>query len=106
VLHLYPEKPSKWQPKATLCSALNNEGIDYIWNSITEYIDISKKNNYFNIKRHEQNKFWLIQTIEDQLKTDFFMRTDIKKELAHQLKLIEANKTTPFAAAEILLKLV
>lgn len=105
-LHLYPEKPSNWQPKVTLCSALQNEGINTIWNSILEYIKITTQNNYFNNRRNEQNKFWLIQTIEEQLKSDFFNKPDIKKELATQLHLIENNKTTPFAAANYLLNLV
>lgn len=104
-LHLYPKKISNWQPKVTLCSALNNEGIDTIWTLILEYIEITNKNNFFNKKRNEQNKFWLIQTIEDQLKSEFFNRPEIKKELANQLQLIEANKTTPFVAANYLLNL-
>ena len=104
-LHLYPEKSSNWQPKVTLCSALNNEGIDAIWDIILDYINVTSKNKFFNKKRHEQNKFWLIQTIEDQLKSDFFNTPKIKKELAKQLNLIENNQTTPFAAADYLLKL-
>lgn len=104
-LHLYPQKSSNWQPKVTLCSAIQNEGISDIWNIILEYIETTTQNNYFNIKRNEQNKFWLIQTIEEQLKSDFFNRPDIKKELATQLHLIENNKTTPFAAAYYLLNL-
>lgn len=104
-IHLYPEKTSNWQPKVTVCSALNNEGIDTVWDIILDYIESTKKNNYFNIKRQEQNKFWLIQTIENQLKYDFFNSPKIKEELVKQLTLIEQNKTTPFAAAEYLLKL-
>jgi LAO/AO transport system kinase len=102
-LHLYPEKFSNWTPKTVNCSAINNKGIDTIWEMILEYIDITTNNNYFNTKRKEQNKFWLIQTIEDQLKSDFFNKTEIKKELKNQLKLIEDNQTTPFAAAEVIL---
>ncbi|MDB0040717.1 methylmalonyl Co-A mutase-associated GTPase MeaB [Algibacter sp.] len=104
-LHLYPEKSSNWQPKVILCSALKNEGIDAIWDIILEYIEVTTKNNFFSQKRHEQNKFWLIQTIEDQLKSDFFNTPKIKKELAHQMQLIENNQTSPFAAADYLLKL-
>lgn len=104
-LHLYPEKQSNWQPKVTLCSALNNEGIDAIWTIILEYIETTAKNNYFTQKRNELNKFWLIQTIEEQLKSEFFNQPVIKKELEKQLKLIETNKTTPFAAADYLLNL-
>lgn len=104
-LHLYPEKSSNWQPKVTLCSAIKNEGIDVIWNIILDYIKTTSKHDFFSKKRHEQNKFWLIQTIEDQLKSDFFNTPKIKKELAKQLQLIENNQTTPFVAADYLLKL-
>ena len=68
-LHLYPEKSSNWQPKTAICSALNNEGIYAIWKIIQEYIQVTIKNGFFNKKRNEQNKFWLIQTIENQIKT-------------------------------------
>ena len=104
-LHLYPEKESAWQPKVSTCSALHNEGVEDIWKMIRDYEDLTKKNKSFENKRHEQNKFWLIQTIEDRLKLDFFNRKKIKKELNRQLQLIEDNKTTPFRAAEILLRL-
>lgn len=104
-LHLYPTKNSKWQPKVALCSALQREGINEIWKMILEYITLTKKNSFFETKRNEQNKFWLLQTIEDQLKSNFFNNLTIKKELKHQLQLIENHQTTPFAAAEILLNL-
>lgn len=104
-LHLYPEKSSNWQPKVTICSAIHNEGIDDIWFMILDYVETTTKNKYFNAKRNEQNKFWLIQTIEEQLKSNFFNRTKIKKALAEQLQLIENNETTPFAAADYLLNL-
>ena len=104
-LHLYPAKASNWQPKVTLCSGLQNEGIADIWKVIEEYLEITKSNNYFSLKRNEQNKYWLIQTIEEQLKSDFFNHPTIKIELQKQLALIEANKTTPFVAAEYLLNL-
>ena len=104
-LHLYPAKSSNWQPQVTLCSALKNEGIDAIWDIISEYIKTTTNNNYFNTNRNEQNKYWLIQTIEEQLKSNFFNTPKIKKALENQLELLETNQTTPFAAAEYLLKL-
>ena len=56
-------------------------------------------------KRQEQNSFWLLQTIENQLKDRFFQDEVIAKELKTQLELIAANKRSPFAAAEFLLDL-
>ena len=104
-LHLYPKKESEWVPKVLLCSALKNEGINTIWETIEAYITLTKANNHFDKKRQEQNKFWLIQTIEEQLKSNFFKNNTIKKALEEQLKLIESNQTTPFVAADYLLKL-
>ncbi|TVZ59114.1 LAO/AO transport system kinase [Flavobacteriaceae bacterium MAR_2010_105] len=104
-LHLYPAKASGWQPKVSLCSALQNEGIDELWNLIQDYLKFTKKSNWFETNRMEQNKFWLLQTIEDRLKSDFFALPKIKNELNKQLQLLEAGKTTPFAAAEFLLRL-
>ncbi len=104
-LHLYPQKESEWQPKVSLCSALHREGIDDLWLHISEYIKHTKANTYFQNNRTNQNKFWLLQTIEDRLKSDFFNQSKIKEALKIQLQLIEEGKTTPFVAAEHLLNL-
>lgn len=104
-LHLYPKKESSWQPKVLTCSALQNEGISNIWEMISEYKNLTETNNHWTTKRNQQNKYWLIQTIENQLKGNFFSNEKIKKELNLQVKLIEDQKTTPFAAADYLLNL-
>jgi len=104
-LHLFPEKSSKWQPKVTLCSALHNEGIFAIWEMVLAYSKLTKANKFFETNRKEQNKYWLLQTIEAQLKSDFFNLDHIKSELLNQMRRIENQETTPFSAAEILLKL-
>ncbi|WP_346881552.1 methylmalonyl Co-A mutase-associated GTPase MeaB [uncultured Algibacter sp.] len=104
-LHLYPKKQSNWQPKVTTCSALKNDGIDVIWTMILEYLTLTQKNNYFTKKRQEQNKFWVIQTIENQLKYDFFNRPDIQKELKIKLEEVTNNKITAFSAAAYLLNI-
>lgn len=104
-LHLYPEKESGWAPKTMLCSALKNEGIAEIGETISKYFELVKANGYFQHKRKEQNKFWLMQTIESRLKSEFYSNTSVKKELEKQLKYLDENKTTPFEAAEKLLNL-
>lgn len=102
-LHLYPPKESGWQPKVLLASALKNEGIPQIWQLIEDYLSLAKKTHFFDHKRKEQNKFWLLQTIEDRLKSDFYSNPSIKTELKIQLEHIENGSTSPFAAAEVLL---
>jgi LAO/AO transport system kinase len=104
-LHLFPEKESGWTPKTLSCSALANEGIDEITELISEYVRITRENGYFQQRRNEQNKFWLLQTIENALKNDFYENPVIKKALIEQLAALDENKTTPFEAANKLLSL-
>jgi len=104
-LHLYPEKENGWTPKTLTCSAKEQQGIQEIWDTINNYHNLTLENGYFQEKRHSQNKFWLIQTIENRLKEKFYANEDIKKALQEQIVLMESNKTTPFEAAEYLLTL-
>lgn len=104
-LHLYPLKESAWQPKVATCSALYEKSIDIIWQIIEDYLKLTKGNSYFKQKRNEQNKYWLLETINQQLKDQFYNNSVVKKELEKQLELMEKDKITPFEAAQTLLTL-
>lgn len=104
-LHLYPDKGNNWSPKTLTCSALNNSGVSDIWDLIQEYVSITKENGYFQEKRNDQNKYWMLQTIESSLKSDFYNNPKVKKELAKQLIALSENKVTPFEAANSLLNI-
>lgn len=104
-LHLYPLKESNWQPKVMTCSAFYNKGIDTVWEIIEQYVKQTKSNEFFDKKRNEQNQFWLLETINQRLKDDFYTNPKIKTALEKELDNINAQKTSPFEAAEKLLKL-
>ncbi|TDI80178.1 MAG: methylmalonyl Co-A mutase-associated GTPase MeaB [Bacteroidetes bacterium] len=104
-LHLYPPKDNGWMPETLTCSALKNDGIDAVWKIISEFISISRESDHFQQKRKAQNKFWLLQTVEAALKSDFYTSAPVQKELEKQLQLINENKTTPFEAAHLLLRI-
>ncbi|HLU50788.1 MAG TPA: methylmalonyl Co-A mutase-associated GTPase MeaB [Flavobacteriaceae bacterium] len=105
-LHLYPPKENGWVAKTAFCSALFHQGIDEINTLINQFVKQTKANHWFEKNRINQNKFWLLQTIDERLKSGFYNHAKIKKELPVQLDLIEQNKTTPFAAASYLLQIV
>jgi len=104
-LHLYPLKDNGWTPKVTTCSALHNTGIKEIYKIIEEYISLTKKNGYFRSKRNEQNKGWLLETINNELKTQFYKDKKVQKALEIYLKKIENNEINPFKAAKEVLKI-
>lgn len=104
-LHLYPLKESNWQPLVTTCSAFYNEGIDAVHKIIEDYFSLTKSNGYFEKRRNEQNKYWLLETINQQLKNNFYNKPAVKEALKKYMEDIQKLKTTPFKAAEELLKL-
>jgi LAO/AO transport system kinase len=102
-LHLYPPKADGWVPKVLSCSALKNEGIGAVWDLITDYNIQSRENGSFEARRKQQNKHWLLQTLEDRLKHDFYENPIIKADLKKMLVSVMENEVSPFAAAEALL---
>jgi len=99
-LHLYPLKESTWQPKVTTCSAVENIGIDTAWEIIEAYINLTKNNSYFEKQRNEQNKFWVLETINEKLKNQFYTNPTVKKELINVLNKVRQHELTPFEAAK------
>jgi len=104
-LHLYPAKESGWQPKLLTASALKNAGIESIYEMIEEYLTFTKDNDFFNTKRNEQNKFWLLSTIEQNLRDSFFKNSEITVALTQEIDNITKGISTPFASAKKLLNL-
>jgi LAO/AO transport system kinase len=102
-LHLFPAKSSGWIPKVTTCSAFEKTGIDHVWTIILDYIKLANENHYFENKRKDQNLFWMMETINEQLKSNFYNNSEIQTLLEAQKKAVQNNQTSPFAAAMNLL---
>ncbi|MFN3640869.1 MAG: methylmalonyl Co-A mutase-associated GTPase MeaB, partial [Flavobacterium sp.] len=102
-LHLFPPKASGWQPKVSTCSALQHEGIDQIWNTITSFIAFTEKSGYFAKHRADQNQFWMMETINEQLKNHFYNHPEIIDLLNKKKKAVQNDALSPFAAAMELL---
>jgi len=103
-LHLFPAKNSGWTPTVSTCSAMENTGIDAVWQTITDYLALTTSNTYFKEKRKEQNQYWMMETINEQLKSNFYNHPEIIKELEANKKAVQNDEISPFAAAQILLK--
>ena len=102
-LHLYPPKDSGWKPRVLTASAIEEKGIEDIVGMIKEYVDFTKDCHFFDHKRNEQNKFWLLSTIEQNLKDSFFKNGAIASALEEEISHIKQGISTPFASAQKLL---
>jgi LAO/AO transport system kinase len=102
-LHLFPEKKSGWRPIISTCSAITKDGIEAVWKMISEYVVITKSNNYFNFKRLNQNEFWMLETINEQLKNNFYQNPEVLKHLQNYKQMVQNGEISPFIAAHQLL---
>ncbi|SEE40332.1 methylmalonyl-CoA mutase metallochaperone MeaB [Tenacibaculum sp. MAR_2010_89] len=104
-LHLYPPKENGWVPKVLVASALKHQGIDNIYKMINDYISEAKSTSFFKSKRNIQNKYWLLETINQQLKANFYNNPEVSKLLSTEISKLENGKTSPFSAAKRLLNI-
>ena len=104
-LHLFPATESGWKPKVLTCSAYMKTGISEIWDTVDEYMKMTKNNNYFQHRRNEQSKFWMYETINEQLRNNFYQNEKIETLLAESEKKVLKEEISSFVAARKLLDL-
>ena len=104
-IHLFPPTQSGWIPKVLTCSALQNEGIQELWECVASFVNHSKTNNFFDKNRKDQAQFWLHESIQEQLGQRFYHNPKIKSELQEMEKQVVAGGLSPFTAANKLIAL-
>ncbi len=102
-LHLFPAPESGWSPRVLTCSAVENTGIHEVWEMVENYVSFVKNNGYFAVKRNTQSKYWMYETINEQLKSNFYQNEEIKELLQQEENLILTDKESSFIAAKKLL---
>ncbi len=98
-LHLFPPTPSKWRPEVVTYSGYFELNIDKLWDMIDRYFDYVKKTGYFDAKRNEQAKYWMLETINEQLRNDFYRRPEIRALLQQKEMRVLNNEQSSFTAA-------
>ncbi len=104
-LHLFPKRNSDWEPQVLTCSATNKTGIPEVWGKIMEYKNQTTNNGYFVKNRNRQSTYWMHETIQEQLKNNFYNRVGIKKIISKTEQDVLDNKMSSFVAAGKLLDL-
>lgn len=102
-LHLFPAPESGWTPQVLTYSGFYNLGVKEIWDMVYEYIDFVKANGYFDFRRNEQSKYWMYESINEQLRDNFYHHPRIEAMLQGQEQKVLAGNLTSFIAAKELL---
>lgn len=104
-LYLFPPSPSKWKPEVITYSGYYELGIDMVWDMIDRYFEYVKKTGYFERRRNEQAKYWMIETINEQLRNKFYNTPEVRTLLEQKEMRVLNNEQTSFTAAKEVLDL-
>ncbi len=102
-LHLFPAKKSGWTATSSTCSSITNEGIPEVWNTILAFLELTQSNSYFSEKRQKQNQYWMLETINEQLKSRFYNDESIISLLEINKIAVQNGAISPFVGAQQLL---
>jgi LAO/AO transport system kinase len=104
-LHLFPPTDSGWVPTAVTSSAVTKKGLPEILKKIEEYFKLVKKNGYYEYRRREQAKYWMYESINEELRNKFYDNPAIAAALQKYEDKVLAGKVDSFLAAEKLMEL-
>lgn len=102
-LHLFPAPESGWTPQVLTYSGFYDLRIKEVWDMVWAYIDFVKKNGYFDVRRNEQAKYWMYESINETLRSSFYNNEKISSLLEAKENLVLQGKLTSFVAARQLL---
>ena len=102
-LHFFPMPDSGWTPQVLCYSGFYGTGVKEVWDMIYQYFDFVKHNGYFDYRRNEQSKYWMYESINEQLRMHFYNNQLIRQQLQQAEQSVLAGQQTSFTAAQSLL---
>ncbi len=104
-LHLFPPDASGQTPPVLTCSALTGEGIGAVWDMIETFHQRAQADGLFARRRQQQAIYWMHQTIERRLRSDFEDDPAVQSAMHEVEARVEAGTLSSLEAAEQLLTL-
>jgi len=102
-LHLFPPTESGWIPIAEICSSKTKDGIDKVWEIISNYFKLTEFNGYFKTKRLEQAKYRMYEFINELLKEEFYQNEKVNRIIQSVKNDLLSQKISAYAAAQKLM---
>lgn len=102
-LHLFPPTASGWSPEVLTYSGYFELGIPEVWDMIDRYFAFVDANGYFERKRSEQARYWMYETIDEQLRSHFYNNPEIARMLEEREIRVLNNQQSSFTAARDIL---
>ncbi len=103
-LSLVRAGPGDWRPPVLSASALTGAGIGEVWETVLAHRAQLEASGELQARRREQARAWMWSLVEEGLLEAFRGHPAVAKRLAALEREVESLKTTPAAAARVLLE--
>lgn len=104
-LHLFPSKENGWSPQVKTCSALNQSGLEEIWEMVQKYQERMIQNGFWDHNRSNQRVNWLHEHIRYLLERSFYQNETIKNRLDLMQVEIKSGLISPISKARELVEI-
>lgn len=94
-----------WEPKVMTCSALHQQGIEAVWETIVEYAEAARSGGIFDEARAAQNLTWMRQLIDELLRSGLAQHPRVRAALPEVEAAVRSASQTPLSAAQTILAL-
>ena len=101
-VHYLPPLDHGWPTQVSICSSLEETGIQELWKSATDFFTQVEGSGWKKDNRSEQKIQWMRESLEDHLRRHFLMDPEHKLLISKMESEIRANRLNPYQAAEII----
>lgn len=99
-LHYFPPKPSNWLVKTLTCSAIENKGIEEIFENCNQYVSELSNSGHFQRNRDQQNLSWFKVALNDHLTRRMLSNPNLQEMIEKKEREILDRNISPFQAAD------
>jgi len=105
-LHLVTPSSPNWTVPVMTCSALEEKGLNEVWETITTHKSIMTDTGELEKKRQDQSMSWMWFLVNEGLERWFYRHPEIQKKLPGIKHDVEIGKVAPTRAADDLVSIL
>jgi LAO/AO transport system kinase len=103
-LELLRAPSPSWRPRVLIVSGSTGEGIPELWAMIEEHAAALSATGERAARRREQARAWMWNLVDQGLRDAFRSHPEVARQVPALEREVEASRTTPAAAARLLLE--
>lgn len=105
-LRLFPAADSGWTPPVLMCSALENTGIEAVWEMLQTFRTHTQQNGFWEAQRQQQAIRWMHESIRYRLSEWFYHHPQIQTLIPTLEQQVLAHTLSPMRAVDILMEAI